>query len=180
MSDLTKGQGRPVDDGVSMEATDLSNRRQLALIVVEQTGASEKKALAAWLEKLMQIRDSDARSHQKARKAIGITLSSKVIWPMVKLIGKHVRKIGWTERGWTSRFGLLGAGLGLVFFSGQSAGIAALGGAIGVPLWVVFGSGAAFANILREEISRSLRERTDIVVPHTVEGEKASDEGRKG
>ena len=72
MSDLTKGQGRPVDDGVSMEATDLSNRRQLALIVVEQTGASEKKALAAWLEKLM--REVDA-----AQKVIAALVGADVV-----------------------------------------------------------------------------------------------------
>ena len=41
----------------------------------------------------------------------------------------------------------------IALFGGQGAGIAALGAAIGVPLWVVFGAGAAFAGVLYEEIT---------------------------
>ena len=44
--------------------------------------------------------------------------------------------------------------MGIALFGSQSAGIAALGTAIGVPLWVVLGAGAAFANSLIEELKR--------------------------
>jgi hypothetical protein len=37
---------------------------------------------------------------------------------------------------------------------GQGAGVAALGTAVGVPLWVVFGAGATFLGVLYEEITR--------------------------
>jgi hypothetical protein len=36
---------------------------------------------------------------------------------------------------------------------GAGAGIAALGGAIGVPLWVLFGAGAAFAGAIVDEVA---------------------------
>ena len=51
------------------------------------------------------------------------------------------------------KLGLGGAAVGLAVFGGQGAGIAALGTAIGVPLWVVFGAGAAFLGVLYEEIA---------------------------
>jgi hypothetical protein len=59
--------------------------------------------------------------------------------------------------GRTQHLGPLGSGgaaVGVALFGGQSAGIAALGTAIGVPLWVVFGAGAAFAKSLHSELGR--------------------------
>lgn len=45
-------------------------------------------------------------------------------------------------------------------FSGQGAGIAALGGAIGVPLWVVFGAGGAFVGVFIDEAKRRVDDKT--------------------
>ncbi len=65
------------------------------------------------------------------------------------------KRLTWDERGLKSRLGLSGAAAGLVIFGGQGAGIAALGTAIAVPLWVVLGAGATFAGFLYEELTRS-------------------------
>ena len=56
-----------------------------------------------------------------------------------------------------ARLGISAAALGLLFFSGQAAGIAAMGGAIGVPLWIVFGAGGTFAGVLIDEIKKRKR-----------------------
>ncbi|OCC02401.1 hypothetical protein BA190_24055 [Labrys sp. WJW] len=50
--------------------------------------------------------------------------------------------------------GIAGAGAGLAFFGTQGAGIAALGTAAGVPLWVVPGAGSMFAKTLHEELTK--------------------------
>lgn len=75
----------------------------------------------------------------------------------MKMVGSEIKRLGWDERTQTQRLGLAGAGVGLALFGGAQAGIAALGTAIGVPLWVVTGGGAAFASLLIEEINRSLK-----------------------
>lgn len=73
---------------------------------------------------------------------------------MVKILAQETKRLGWDERGTKSRFGIAGAGIGLAVFGGQGAGIAALGGAIGVPLWVVLGAGAYFAPVLIDELAK--------------------------
>lgn len=67
--------------------------------------------------------------------------------------------MGWDERSWMARLGLPGILIGAVVFGGEGAGIAAFGGAIGVPLWIVLGGGGAFAGRLLEEINRTVNRR---------------------
>jgi len=66
----------------------------------------------------------------------------------------------WVQRNTSSRLAIIGTGIGLSFFYGQGAGIAALGGAIGVPLWVVFGAGGAYAGTI---IEAAKRKNNDII-----------------
>ncbi|MDW8370722.1 MAG: hypothetical protein RMK81_10660, partial [Geminicoccaceae bacterium] len=76
-----------------------------------------------------------------------------VLVPVVKTIWREVKRHGWDERTATGRSFLIGSGLALAVLGGKSAGLAAFGTAIAVPLWVVFGSGAAFLAALYKEIS---------------------------
>jgi hypothetical protein len=49
------------------------------------------------------------------------------------------------------------AATGVALFGGQGAGVAALGTAVGVPLWVIFGAGGAFMGVLYEELTGKKR-----------------------
>ncbi|HEU0277125.1 MAG TPA: hypothetical protein VFQ95_04830 [Rhodanobacteraceae bacterium] len=69
------------------------------------------------------------------------------------LLAKSLKALAWDNRGLAAPLTLAGALVGVVFFGGQGAGIAALGSAIGVPLWVVFGAGGAFLGVLYEEVA---------------------------
>ncbi len=91
-------------------------------------------------ERLLEIRDSDKSVTEKLTEATSLAL-------------EQIKKFAWDDRGLVGRAALGGAVAGAVLFGGQGAGIAALGTAIGVPLWVVFGAGAAFAGVLYEEIT---------------------------
>ena len=132
--------------------------RQLAVMVAETVSAAESTALTNWIDGLLQIRAQQTSSIVKAKRAIQLTRASQVVWPVVKVIARRTRQAIWDNRSTSAKLGLSGSALGIVLFGGQNAGIAALGTAIGVPLWVVFGAGAAFANVLREEL---LRKKTD-------------------
>ena len=59
----------------------------------------------------------------------------------------------WDNRSFPTKIGLGASSVALIVFGTQGAGIAALGTAIGIPLWVVFGAGATFAGVLYEEIT---------------------------
>lgn len=127
--------------------------RQLAIRIAATANAEEKEALRSWIERLLAIRESQAPALAKGRLALSVTLDSQVIWPTVKLIAREVKRLAWDERSLKGRLGIGGVLVGLTVFSGQGAGIAALGTAIGVPLWVVFGAGAVFAGDLYERIT---------------------------
>lgn len=60
------------------------------------------------------------------------------------------------DRGLKSKWGLSAAGAAAVAFGTQGAGIAALGGAIRVPLWLVFGAGGAFLAMLYQELQAKI------------------------
>jgi hypothetical protein len=127
---------------------------QLVAIVAGVTTDAEKEALSMWARQLLLVRASSNSPAHKAREAIALTLKGAVIWPAIKIIARELKRRGWNERSSAGRFGLVGAALGMAVFGRQGAGIAALGTAIGVPLWVVLGSGAAFAGVLVDEFTR--------------------------
>ncbi|RVD41972.1 hypothetical protein EN812_31090 [Mesorhizobium sp. M4B.F.Ca.ET.169.01.1.1] len=136
--------------------------RQLAVRIAQGVSETEGRALQAWVVKLLAIRRANLPPLQKARLAVQATCSSKVVWPFVKIVAAQIKGHGWDNRSKAQRLGLTVAALGAAVFGGQSAGVAALGGAIAVPLWVVLGAGSMFARYLYEEIAvRSSKESDD-------------------
>ena len=127
-------------------------QRAVAIRVASTASTVEREALLLWMVRLIQIRESSLSSTHKAKQALQLTLRSKVVWPVAKILAHEVKRLGWDERGIKSRFGIAGVGVGLALFGTQGAGIAALGTAVGVPLWVVLGAGAYFAPVLIEEL----------------------------
>ena len=136
-----------------MAYQDPDKQRQIAVKIVSSANAAEKEALRIWIERLLALKASNLPTAQKAKRAITLTAESKVVVPSVKIIARETKRLAWDERGLKGRLGLGGAAIGAAMFGGQGAGIAALGTAIGVPLWLVFGAGAAFAGVLYEEIT---------------------------
>ena len=68
----------------------------------------------------------------------------------------EVKRLGWDERSKKSRTGIAVGGAALALVGGQGAGIAALGTAIGLPLWIVLGAGAYFAAGIVEDLINHL------------------------
>jgi hypothetical protein len=149
---------------MTAEKNDDSNddmNRKVALTIVERATPAELQAVYQWAQGMLELREKPLSIFNKAKQAISLTLSSKITWPVVKNIAYKMKEVGWDNRSRTSRLGLIGATAGIVLFGGQSAGIAALGTAIGVPLWIVLGAGASFANLLIEEIARRRQQADD-------------------
>lgn len=131
-----------------------SKQTAVAKAVVSHASPTEAAALENWANGLLEIKQSSLPHRCKATAAVKLTFKSKVIWPLLKKSSAELKRVGWDERSWKSRLGL-GAVIGtLVTFGNAGAGIAALGGAIGVPLWVVLGAGGTFAGVLIEEITK--------------------------
>ena len=140
-------------------------QKELAIYIANLATPQEKEALAIWINKLLEIKRSDVSLLEQAKNAVSLTAQSSVVVPTLKIIAREGKRLAWDDRGLQGKMGLGGAALGLALFGTQGAGIAALGTAIGVPLWVVFGAGAAFLGVLYEEITRKAADKTEGVEP---------------
>ncbi len=141
---------------VPLSAAEPVAGQQLATAYLDQASLQERAALLFWATQLLAIRDLNLPALEKAKRAIRLTIESGAIRPFVMFLGTEIKRVGWDERALPERIALSAAAAAALVFSGQGAGIAALGGAIGVPLWVVFGAGGAFAGVLIEEIKRRI------------------------
>jgi len=136
------------------------SQKQLAVTIAKSASDSEANALRDWARLLIHLKEEDMSAGAKARKAISLTASSKVILPAMKIISAQAKKHGWDNRTSTQRLGIAAAAGAFSLFPGANAGIAALGGAVGVPLWVVFGGGSMFLKVLYDELRRRPNEET--------------------
>ncbi|WP_311272644.1 MULTISPECIES: hypothetical protein [unclassified Rhizobium] len=133
---------------------DDTRQRQLAITISRSASDSEADALRLWVQELLRIRESDLSSYAKAKQAVGLTASSKVVLPVLKIVARQSKLHGWDNRSAAQRIGMGAAATGVALFGGANAGIAALGTAIGVPLWIVLGGGAMFAKYLFDELAQ--------------------------
>ncbi|TRB08662.1 hypothetical protein EXN61_01655 [Agrobacterium tumefaciens] len=134
--------------------TENDKQRQLAVTIAKQVSRSEGDEIREWAAKLLEIRGESISAPMKAKKALTLTAKSKVVLPALKIIAKQSKKYGWDNRSAAQRIGMGAAAVGITVFGGSNAGIAALGGAVGVPLWMVLGGGAMFAKYLIDEITQ--------------------------
>ena len=144
------------------------SQRQLVSRIVTDIDDSTRAVVLDWATKLLEIRNSNLPVIVKARRALSTSTRKEVfvsatelIYRKVKPLIRDVKRHGWDERGIAGRFTIGGIVLGATAFSGQGAGLAALGSAIGLPLWFVLGAGGAFLGTLVEELSRKGPPTTD-------------------
>lgn len=130
------------------------DERALAAQIVKAASEPERAALLAWGEAMLRIRESNADAAEKAMRALSETADEKVALPMLQLLGREAKRVGWDERSLSERVGLSAATFGLTMRSAVGVGIAAMGGVVAVPMWVVFGSGGSQLEALVDELRR--------------------------
>jgi hypothetical protein len=156
------------------EQAEVNSSRQLAVRVLSSADDMQKRALSDWAEGLLMIRNSNNSVIKKGREAIQFTGKSKILIPIFKIIAKEIKidqfdasklnleskrsisrsvKSFWNNRSFPMKIGIGAFSASLIVFGTQGAGIAAFGTAIGVPLWIVLGTGATFAAVLYEEVT---------------------------
>jgi hypothetical protein len=133
--------------------------RHVVVTALAHSSESDRELLKHWAQQLLEIRSSHCSTYEKACRAIEVSVNSKAIWPFVKMVSSEVKRLGWDERGLRARIALAMLGPAALLVSSQGASIAALGGALGVPLWIVFGAGGAFAGVIIEEINSDSDQR---------------------
>jgi len=138
---------KKVTESISATAN-FSTIKPLLVLIGRELTPHELSALS---QNLLDTYNSKLTRVAKLKKAVTLT-------------GKAVKELGWGNRGLSGRLGIATAIATVVVFGGQGAGIAALGTAIGVPLWVVFGAGAAFLGEVYEKFTGKRRPETTYTV----------------
>ena len=144
---------RPSIHPVTRSASDAEMR-----IVASAVGLPEadRRALLAWSRALLRIRAGGGSPLRKAREALSLENATSVLGPVARTTGRMLADVAWNDRGWTERLGVGAMALAGAAAAGQGAAVAAVGAAVGVPLWIVLGSGDGFAAALRDALDRSL------------------------
>ena len=130
-------------------------RNRVARAVVRELDPEQREVLANYTASLLLLRGKDLPTQTRVLDAIDLTADAKVLGVLTKGSGRLLAKHAWTDRSWAARIGLSAAAIASILTAGQGAGIALLGTAVGVPLWIVFGAGGAFAGELLDEIARA-------------------------
>jgi len=96
----------------------VTNKRALAVSIASQAMDMERQTLLSLSLQLLQIRESSASPVTKAKEALALTAKISFVWPIVKIMGRELKRFGWDERGAKSPFAIIGAGAGASFFGG--------------------------------------------------------------
>ncbi len=129
---------------------------QVAKVIFQGATEAERLAVAEWLRTLITIAEGDASPLEKAKQAVEETTQREIIWPVVALLAAEMKRHAWDDRNFATQLLSIGVLSALTLGGGAAgAGIAALGTAVGVPLWIVFGAGGAFAGAILDEMQKA-------------------------
>jgi hypothetical protein len=152
---LHHNRERPMPAEVNTPDNDQPRAAHLAEVICKGATEQERKNITDWLGSLIAIAEGDGSALEKARHAVEETTQRDVVWPVVKLVGGEIKRHAWEDRSLATRLAGVGVFTALALGGGEAgAGIAALGTAVGVPLWIVFAAGGAFAGTLLDEIQK--------------------------
>ena len=127
--------------------------------LAEKLTDDERSVFADWLGRLLAIRYASACVRTKLARALRTTASRQLVVSVLKATGRPLVELAWEDRTWAVRFAALAALVATTQVQGQRAGVALMGTAFGVPLWVVFAGSGALAGVILEEMLRSPLQR---------------------
>ena len=111
----------------------------------------QKEILLEWAKKVKGIQKNDQLSFKEKITELKTLNNSGAFKSSTKIITAYVKRY-WRNANWTERLALLGAGGTLIVFGSGGAGISALGGAIGLPLFLVTAAGGALIGIIIDKL----------------------------
>ena len=115
---------------------------------------AEQQLLLSWSRGLGAIRQGDLSGRKKLAAMARLTRDRKATWPLVKLIGRALKHLVWDARSWKARLGVGAVIATFAAVGNAAAGIVALGGGIGLPLWVLMAVAGVVAGALIDTIKK--------------------------
>lgn len=117
----------------------------------ERLTHTEKEVLLEWAKKVKSIQQNKSLNMQVKIKELRTLNNSKAFNSCTKLITAYSKKY-WKSASWAERMGIIGGVGALTLFGFGGAGVAALGGAIGVPLFLLTAAGGTLIGTIIDKL----------------------------
>ncbi|MAO07486.1 MAG: hypothetical protein CL596_02105 [Alteromonas sp.] len=120
----------------------------------DKLSQKEKAKILAWAKEVRAIQKDPNLNFKEKFKALKELNNKEAFSATNKFVMMHSKKY-WKHAPWTERMAIIGLAGGVVIFGGSGAGIAALGGAIGLPLFLLTGAGGALVGMIIERLDKN-------------------------
>lgn len=126
---------------------------------IRHLSPEDRKLVLVWSEEIKKIRDDQSLSKAQKVKKVYKVKTSKVVIRFLKILFKTLKINLWDKRSWPFRLTVGGFALGVSVAGNEAAGIAALGSAIGIKLYLLTAAGGALLGTIIEEIKKETNEK---------------------
>ncbi len=113
----------------------------------------ERIQLLVWAENVKAIQKDKSLTKKKKISRL-IKLSNSNTFKSCSKLAMSYSKKYWKNASYAERLGIIGAGGALTLVGFGGAGIAALGGAIGVPLFLITAAGGTFIGTIIDKLNK--------------------------
>lgn len=120
---------------------------------------AEQHRLLEWSRGWGTIRYGELRGGRKITAMLALTREHRAAWPLAKIMFLTLKVVIWDARSWTFRLGLGSLVATFILLGNAAASIVALGGGIGLPLWLLIGAGGILIGLLADRIQTQRRKR---------------------
>lgn len=122
-------------------------------IKVGNLNSKEIRELKSWALSVKNIQVNSSLRYPEKINYLKSLDNKRAFKSLTKILADKTKST-WKNASWAKRLGVIGAGGALLTVGGSGAGIAALGGAIGLPLFLVTAAGGALVGTILDELDK--------------------------
>lgn len=152
---------QPMNIGTYLKGDPVGAANKIVQEAIERMDEGQRALVLTWAQKAQEISErSDLTKREKLHQLKDLD-TTPAVKAFVIVLGTALKQQLWDERSWPARGGLSGLALGAMVLGGQGAGIAAMGGAIGVPLFILTAAGGALLGTIVAELKGAASKRNN-------------------
>ena len=122
-------------------------------VKIEHLSDIKKKVLLKWAKRVKEIQKNKSLSFKQKLRALKELNNSEAFKMSTKYISSYSKNY-WKHATWAEKLGIIGGGGALALAGFGGAGVAALGGAIGLPLFLLTAAGGTLIGTIIDRLDK--------------------------